>query len=83
MSSLSGYLRLLLKALIVNMDSGDSQVFKSGSDKLDYQLEAVYSNGVREVIRTESLNYTSTAVRRTWGSLKGDVFSRVGLTPGH
>ncbi|MDA0684629.1 MAG: hypothetical protein O3A57_09425 [Bacteroidetes bacterium] len=48
----------------------DSQVFKSGSDKLDYQLEAVYSNGVREVIRTESLNYTSTAVRRTWGSLK-------------
>ena len=48
----------------------DSQVFKSGSDKLDYQLEAVYGNGVREVIRTESMNYTSTAVRRTWGSLK-------------
>lgn len=48
----------------------DSQVFKSGSDKLDYQLEAVYDNGVREVVRTESMNYTSTAVRRTWGSLK-------------
>jgi len=48
----------------------DSQVFKSGSDKLDYQLEAVYMNGVREVVRTESMNYTSTAVRRTWGSLK-------------
>jgi len=48
----------------------DSQVFKSGSDKLDYQLEAVYTNGVREVIRTQSVNYTSTAVRRTWGSLK-------------
>lgn len=48
----------------------DSQVFKSGSDKLDYQLEAVYANGVREVVRSESMNYTSTAVRRTWGSLK-------------
>ncbi len=48
----------------------DSQVFKSGSDKLDYRLDAVYSNGVRESIRTESVNYTSTAVRRTWGSLK-------------
>jgi hypothetical protein len=48
----------------------DSQVFKSGSDKLDYRLEAVYDNGVRESVRTESVNYTSTAVRRTWGSLK-------------
>lgn len=48
----------------------DAQVFKSGSDKLDYRLEAVYQNGVREAVRTESVNYTSTAVRRTWGSLK-------------
>lgn len=48
----------------------DTQVFKSGSEKLDYQLEAVYMNGVREVLRTQSVNYTSTAVRRTWGSLK-------------
>lgn len=48
----------------------DSQVFKSGSDKVDYQLEAVYSNGVREIVKTQSMNYTTTAVRRTWGSLK-------------
>jgi hypothetical protein len=48
----------------------DSQVFKAGSDKVDYQLEAVYSNGVREVLKTQSMNYTTTAVRRTWGSLK-------------
>ena len=48
----------------------DTQVYKTGSDKLDYQLEAVYMNGVREVVRSESMNYTSTAVRRTWGSLK-------------
>ena len=48
----------------------DSQVFKSGSDKVDYQLEVVYSNGVREIVKTQSMNYTTTAVRRTWGSLK-------------
>lgn len=48
----------------------DSQVFKSGGDQVDYQLEAVYMNGVREVIQSRSMNYTSTAIRRTWGSLK-------------
>ncbi len=48
----------------------DSQVFKSGSDKVDYQLDVVYSNGVREIVKTQSMNYTTTAVRRTWGSLK-------------
>jgi hypothetical protein len=51
-------------------DFVDTQVFKSSSDKLDYRLDAVYANGVREAVRTESVNYTSTAVRRTWGSLK-------------
>lgn len=51
-------------------DFRDSQVFKSGSDKVDYQLEVVYSNGVREIVKTQSMNYTTTAVRRTWGSLK-------------
>ncbi|MBT3448023.1 MAG: hypothetical protein HOC28_00540 [Bacteroidetes Order II. Incertae sedis bacterium] len=48
----------------------DSQVFKSGSDQVDYQLEVVYMNGVREVLKSQSMNYTTTAVRRTWGSLK-------------
>ena len=48
----------------------DRQVYKSGSEKLDYRLEVVYTNGVREVITSQSVNYTSTAVRRTWGSLK-------------
>ena len=51
-------------------DFRDSQVFKSGSDQVDYQLEVVYRNGVREVLKSQSMNYTSTAVRRTWGSLK-------------
>ncbi len=48
----------------------DTQVYKSGSEQLDYQLIAVYSSGLREIITTKSINYTSTAVRRTWGSLK-------------
>ena len=48
----------------------DNQVYKSGSEKVDYQLWAVYTSGVREVVATKSVNYTSTAVRRTWGSLK-------------
>jgi hypothetical protein len=48
----------------------DDQVYKSGAERLDYRLEAVYDNGIREVIVTQSLNYTSTAIRRTWGSIK-------------
>ena len=48
----------------------DDQVYKSASDLVDYRLEAVYTSGLREVVVTKSVNYTSTAVRRTWGSIK-------------
>ena len=48
----------------------DSQVYKSGSEQLDYKLDVVFTSGVRETITLKSINYTSTAVRRTWGSLK-------------
>ena len=48
----------------------DDQVYKAGADQLDYRLEAVFENGLREVVRSASVNYTSTAVRRTWGSIK-------------
>ncbi len=48
----------------------DDQVYKSASEQLDYRLVAVYENGLREVVITLSMNYTSTAVRRTWGSIK-------------
>ncbi len=48
----------------------DTQVYKSGSEQVDYRLEVVYANGLREVLQERSLNYTSTAVRRTWGSIK-------------
>jgi hypothetical protein len=48
----------------------DDQVFKAGAEQLVYQLEAVFDNGTRQVLHVQALNYTSTAVRRTWGSIK-------------
>lgn len=48
----------------------DTQIFKTSTEQVDYQLEVVYSNGLRELLAREQVNYTSTAIRRTWGSIK-------------
>ncbi len=48
----------------------DDQIFKASSEQVDYRLEVVYDNGVRELLAREQVNYTSTAIRRTWGSIK-------------
>lgn len=49
----------------------DDQVYKNASEMVDYRLDVVYQDGTRTVgVRTASINYTSTAVRRTWGSIK-------------
>ena len=48
----------------------DDQVFKSTSELVDYRLEVVYLDGVREQLARDQVNYTSTAIRRTWGSIK-------------
>ncbi len=48
----------------------DDQVFKSSSDLVDYRLEVIYKDGVRELLARDQVNYTSTAIRRTWGSIK-------------
>ena len=48
----------------------DDQVYKVSSEQVDYRLEVVYSNGIREELGQQSINYTPTAVRRTWGSIK-------------
>ncbi len=49
----------------------DDQVYKSGSSAfIDYRLEVVYTNGVRQRLAEKKVNYTSTAVRRSWGSIK-------------
>lgn len=48
----------------------DDQIFKSSSELIDYRLQAVLADGSRQVLRIESVNYTPTAIRRTWGSIK-------------
>lgn len=48
----------------------DDQVYKVSAEQVDYRLEVVYVNGVREELAKQSINYTPTAVRRTWGSIK-------------
>lgn len=48
----------------------DDQIFKSSSEMIDYRLQAVLVDGSRQVLRIESVNYTPTAIRRTWGSIK-------------
>lgn len=48
----------------------DDQVYKAAADFVEYRLDAVYSNGMRESVADAKLNYTTTAVRRTWGSIK-------------
>lgn len=48
----------------------DDQVYKISSEQVDYRLEAVYGNGIREELASQSVSYTPTTVRRTWGSIK-------------
>ena len=48
----------------------DEQIFKSSSEQVDYRLEVIYTDGVRQQLAREQVNYTSTAIRRTWGSIK-------------
>ncbi len=48
----------------------DDKIFKSASELIDYRLQAVLADGSRQVLRIESVNYTPTAIRRTWGSIK-------------
>ena len=49
----------------------DDQVYKAGSSAfIDYRLEVVYNSGVRQRLAEKKVNYTSTAIRRSWGSIK-------------
>ncbi len=48
----------------------DDQVYKTSSEELDYRLDVVFTNGLRQQVAEKKLNYTPTAVRRTWGSIK-------------
>lgn len=51
----------------------DDQVYKTTSEQVEYRIEAVYTDGageIRESFPLQSIDYTPTAVRRTWGSIK-------------
>ncbi len=48
----------------------DTQVFKDASEMVTYSLEAVMISGERMTFEQVSAEYTSTALRRTWGSIK-------------
>ena len=48
----------------------DTQVFKNGGELIDYRLQAVLDDGTRQILATKTVNYTPTAIRRTWGSIK-------------
>lgn len=50
----------------------DRNVFRSSaaSEPVTYELEAVFADGEQRFIGQAEVNYTSTAVRRTWGSIK-------------
>ena len=48
----------------------DADLYKEVSALADYQLVAVYRNGSRQAIFNVQVNYTTTGLRRTWGSLK-------------
>ena len=50
----------------------DRHIFKSTaeSEPITYMLYYVDSNGSVKALAQTDINYTSTAVRRTWGSIK-------------
>ena len=48
----------------------DDQIFKASSELIDYRLQALLDSGAREEIALQAVNYTPTAIRRTWGSIK-------------
>lgn len=48
----------------------DDQLYKSLDNEVDYRLYAVYQNNERQRLAEQKINYTSTSVRRTWGSIK-------------
>lgn len=48
----------------------DSQMYRSAASMVDYRLEVVFNSGLRQQLGERKVNYTSTAARRSWGSIK-------------
>ncbi|MCY4171545.1 MAG: hypothetical protein OXE59_02225 [Bacteroidetes bacterium] len=48
----------------------DDKLYKSGLAIVDYRLEVVLDNGARQQLAERKVNYTPTAIPRSWGSIK-------------
>ena len=48
----------------------DDGLYQNAVVQADYQVVAVLLGGVRQVLFAAQVNYTTTGLRRTWGSLK-------------
>lgn len=48
----------------------DAQVYKVTGETVEYELFSVSTNGVHTSHGVLTVDYTPTAVRRTWGSIK-------------
>jgi hypothetical protein len=48
----------------------DRELYKASSEQVEYELWAMFASGERAMLTQVSMNYTPTAVRRTWGSIK-------------
>ena len=48
----------------------DDRVYKSSGAIVDYRLGVVLHNGLRQQIAERKVNYTPTAIPRSWGSIK-------------
>ncbi len=48
----------------------DEQVYKSPMAMVDYRLEVVLASGLRQRVAERRVNYTPTAIPRSWGSIK-------------
>lgn len=48
----------------------DATLYKETSALAEYAIWAVQRDGTRVALFSEQVNYTTTGIRRTWGSLK-------------
>lgn len=48
----------------------DSQLFKESAEAVTYRIEAQLNDGRVHLLKDIEASYTSTALRRTWGSIK-------------
>ena len=48
----------------------DDRMYKAPATIVEYRLEAVMTSGLRQRIAERKVNYTPTAILRSWGSIK-------------